>query len=164
MTTDREPAPAPALPPPPPAEPVKLVLHAGLFANQQAQFAFAGAFGTIATVALVISYFLAPGVRIAVGLVLAGALLAVNANRFWPTKVLIDDDGVVVKLPFSRESYPWKSIADVTTSGFGVVLALRDGTKVTVRTHPDWAPRADDQDTKMLATAVRARLASRIAR
>ena len=117
MTTDREPPPPPPPlppppppPPPPPAEPVKLVLHAGLFANQQAQFAFAGAFGTIATVALVISYFLAPGVRIAVGVVLAGALLAVNANRFWPTKVLIDADGVVVKLPFSRESYPWKSI------------------------------------------------------
>lgn len=155
MTTDRA---------PPSAEPVKLVLHAGLFANQQAQLAFTGAFATIATIALVISYFLAPGARVAVGLVLAGALLAVNGNRLWPTKVVLDDDGLLVKLPFSRQSYPWKSIADVTTSGFGVVLALRDGTKVTVRTHPDWAPRSDDEDTKVLATALRERLAQRLAR
>jgi hypothetical protein len=160
MTTDRAPPPRP----PPPAEPVKLVLHAGLFANQQTQFAFAGAFGTIATIALVISYFLAPAVRIVVGLVLAGALLAVNANRFWPTRVVLDDDGLLVKLPFSSRSYPWKSIADVTTSGFGVVLALGDGTKVTIRTHPDWAPRSDDDDAKLLATALRERLAHRLAR
>lgn len=150
--------------PPPPAQPVKLVLHAGLFANQQAQLAFAGAFGTIATIALVISYFLAPGVRIVVGLVLAGALLAVNANRLWPTKVTLDDDGLLVKLPFSRQIYSWRSIADVTTSGFGVVLVLRDGTKVTVRTHPDWEPRSEDEDAKILASALRERLSQRLAR
>jgi hypothetical protein len=151
-------------PMPPPAEPVKLVLHAGLFANQQAQLAFTGAFATVATIAIVISYFFAPGARVAVGLVLAGALLAVNANRLWPTKVILDEDGVLVKLPFSRQSYPWKSIADVATYGFGVVLALRDGTRVTVRTHPDWAPRSDDEDTKMLVSALRERLSLRLAR
>jgi hypothetical protein len=119
MTTDR--------PPPTPAEPttgpVKLVLHAGLFANQQAQLAFLGAFVTIATVALVIAYFLGPGARVA-------------GSRF----------------------------VEVMTCGFGVVLALRDGTEVTVRTHPDWAPRTDDESTAMLATALRGRLASRLGR
>lgn len=139
--------------------PAKLVLHAGLFANQQAQLAFAGAFATVATIALVISYFLAPGARVAVGLVLAGALLAVNANRLWPTRLVLDGDGLLVKLPFSRQTYPWSSIAEVTTSGFGVVLALRDGSKVTIRTHADWTERSDDEETKLLATALRERLA-----
>ena len=99
--------------------PVKFVLRAGLFANQQSQLAFAGAFATIATVALAISYFLRPSARVSVGLVLAGVLLAVS-----------------------------------TTSGFGVVLALRSGEKVTIRTHPDWVPRSDDEDTKRLAEAL----------
>lgn len=134
---------------------MKLVLRAGLFANQQAQLAFAGAFATVATVALIISYFLAPGARTVVGLVLAGALVAVNTNRFWPTRVVLGPDGVLVKLPFSRQLYAWDSIAEVTTSGFGVVLALRSGEKVTIRTHPDWAPRSDDEDTKRLAEALR---------
>ena len=134
--------------------PVKFVLCAGLFANQQAQLAFAGAFATIATVALAISYFLRPSARVSVGLVLAGALLAVNTNRLWPTHVVLGPDGVLVKLPFSRKLYPWDSITAVTTSGFGVVLALRSGEKVTIRTHPDWAPRSDNEDTKRLAEAL----------
>jgi hypothetical protein len=145
-------------PDPQPLPPVKVKLRAGLFANQQAQLVFAGAFATIATVALVISYFRGPGARVSVGLVLAGALIAVNTNRFWPTRVVLDDDGVSVKLPFARKVYAWRSIAAVTTSGFGVVLALRDGTEFTIRTHPDWAPQSDNQDTKMLADALRARL------
>jgi hypothetical protein len=133
---------------------MKLVLRAGLFANQQAQLAFAGAFAAIATIALGISYFLGPSARTVVGLVLAGALLAVNTNRFWPTRVVLGPDGVLVRLPFSRQLYPWDSITDVTTSGFGVVLALRGGEKVTIRTHPDWAPRGDNEDTKRLAEAL----------
>jgi len=138
-------------------KPMKLVLRSGLFANQQAQLAFAGAFATIATVALGISYFLKPTARVSVGLVLAGALVVVNTNRFWPTRVLLGPDGVLVKLPFSKKLYTWDSIADVTTSGFGVVLALRSGEKVTIRTHPDWAPRSDDEDTKRLAEALEQR-------
>lgn len=133
---------------------MKFVLRAGLFANQQAQLAFAGAFATIATVALAISYFLQPTARVSVGLVLAAALVAVNTNRFWPTRVVLDPDGVLVKLPFSQKRYTWDSIAEVTTSGFGVVLALRSGEKVTIRTHPDWAPRSDNDDTRRLAEAL----------
>ena len=130
-------------------KPMKLVLRSGLFANQQAQLAFAGAFATIATVALGISYFLKPTARVSV--------VVVNTNRFWPTRVLLGPDGVLVKLPFSKKLYTWDSIADVTTSGFGVVLALRSGEKVTIRTHPDWAPRSDDEDTKRLAEALEQR-------
>lgn len=138
--------------------PVKFVLRAGLFANQQAQMAFAGAFATVATVALGISYFLAPGPRIAVGLVLAGALVAVNTNRFWPTRVVLGDDGVLVKRPFSRQLHAWDSIAGVSTSGFGVVLALRSGEKTAIRTHPDWAPRSDDDDARCLSEALKSRI------
>lgn len=134
---------------------MKFVLRAGLFANQQSQMAFAGAFATIAAVALGISYFLAPGPRIAVGLVLAGALVAVSSNRLWPTRVVLGEDGVLVKQPFSKQHYTWESIAGVSTSGFGVVLALRSGEKVTIRTHSDGEPRSDDEDTKRLADALK---------
>jgi hypothetical protein len=129
---------------------VKFVLRAGLFANQQTQLAFAGAFATVATVALGVSYFLAPGPRIAVGVALAGVLVAVSTNRFWPTRVVLGQEGVLVKLPFSQQLHAWDSITGVSTSGFGVVLALRSGEKVTIRTHPDWAPRSDDEDTQRL--------------
>jgi hypothetical protein len=135
--------------------PVKFVLRAGLFANQQAQLAFSGAFAALATVAIVISYFLGPGPKIAVGLVFGGAILAVNTDRFWPTRVVLGKDGVLVKLPFSQRLHAWDSIAGVSTSGFGVVLALRSGEKVTVRTHPDWAPRTDDEDTQRLSEALK---------
>ena len=55
-------------------------------------------------------------------------------NTFWPTKIAVGADGVLVSSLLRRSFYPFARIASVRRSDWGVVLTRQSGREVEIRT------------------------------
>lgn len=134
---------------------VTFMVRAGLFPSHRAQVAFALFVGALFTSAQFWNYGRASSWVYAA--MLAGVIL-VNVNRFVPGYVRIGDDGFFFAAVWKRRFVRYADVTAIETSNWGVVLTLRTGKTILIRTNPDWAPVSKDAKRDSLAAALGERL------
>jgi hypothetical protein len=79
-------------------------------------------------------------------------------NAFWPTKIAVGADGVLVSSLLRRSFYPFAKIASVRRSDWGVVLTRQSGREVEIRTEAK-ANAKGSRDREALLAHVEKRVA-----
>jgi hypothetical protein len=126
-----------------------LRVRAGLLSNKKAQAMLAAL--SVASIQLLNVLVRLTGTF---ALVMVPLLALVLTNAFWPTTISVGADGVLVASFARRAFYPFARVQSATSSAWGVMLRLKGGREVEIRTEPKANPGASAARAALLARIV----------